>query len=134
MSTATGYTLTAPTDLAFAEAVGRVRTELRDEGFGVLCEIDVQATLREKLGAEIEPYVILGACNPPLAHRALSTESELGALLPCNVVVYRRDGRTHISAIDAERMLSIVGNDALLPIAAQVREKLAAVVERAAAA
>jgi uncharacterized protein (DUF302 family) len=131
MSTATGYTLSTTTELDFVEAVERVRSELKDEGFGVLCEIDVQATLREKLGAEREPYVILGACNPALAHRALAAEAELGALLPCNVVVYAREGRTHISAIDAERMLSIVGNDELQPIAVEVRDRLAAVVERA---
>jgi uncharacterized protein (DUF302 family) len=114
-------------------AVERIRAELKEEGFGVLSEIDVQATLREKLGAEMEPYLILGACNPPLAHQALDTEPELGALLPCNVVVYQRGGETHISAIDAERMLSIVGNNELEPVAAQVRDKLAAVVERTAA-
>jgi uncharacterized protein (DUF302 family) len=131
MPTATGYTLTAATTAPFAATVERVRAELREEGFGVLCEIDVQATLREKLGAEMEPYLILGACNPPLAHRALSTEADLGTLLPCNVVVYARDGETHISAIDAERMLSIVGNDELKPIAEKVREKLAVVVARA---
>jgi uncharacterized protein (DUF302 family) len=131
MPTATGYTLTATTTASFAAAVERVRAELKEEGFGVLCEIDVQATLREKLGAAMEPYIILGACNPPLAHQALTAEAELGALLPCNVVVHQRDRQTHISAIDAEQMLSIVGNDELAPIAAQVREKLAAVVERA---
>jgi len=125
------YTLTATTDLPFDTAVERVRDELKTEGFGVLCEVDVQATLREKLGVEGEPYLILGACNPPLAHQALSVEPDLGTLLPCNVVVYRRDSQTHISAIDAERMLSIVGNDDLAPVAAEVRAKLAAVVERA---
>jgi uncharacterized protein (DUF302 family) len=134
MPTATGYTLTATTASSFTEAVERVRAELKEEGFGVLCEIDAQATLREKLGAEMEPYLILGACNPPLAHEALSAEAELGALLPCNLVVYERDGAIHISAIDAERMLSMVGNDDLQPIAAQVRDKLAVVVERAVAA
>jgi uncharacterized protein (DUF302 family) len=128
---ATGFTLTATTRLPFTDAVERVREELKTEGFGVLCEIDVQATLREKLGVEQEPYLILGACNPPLAHRALSAEPELGTLLPCNVVVYQRDGETHISAIDAERMLSIVGNDDLEPVAVQVRDKLASVVRRA---
>ena len=131
MPTATGYTLTATTTATFTDAVERVRAELKEEGFGVLCEIDVQATLREKLGTEVEPYVILGACNPPLAHQALTAEAELGTLLPCNVVVYQRDGATQISAIDADRMLSIVGNDDLQPIATRVREKLAAVVERA---
>ena len=74
--------------------------------------------------------MILGACNPPLAHRALETEPDLGVLLPCNVIVYERNGTTHVSAVDAERMLSIVDNDALAPIAAEVRERLAAVVER----
>jgi uncharacterized protein (DUF302 family) len=131
MPTTTGYTLTATTTVPFADAVERVRAELREEGFGVLCEIDVQATLREKLGVERQAYTILGACNPPLAHRALSAEPELGTLLPCNVVVYERDGETHVSAIDAERMLSIVGNDELAPIATEVRDRLAAVVERA---
>lgn len=130
---ATGYTLSATTGQSFDDAVARVREELAAEGFGVLSEIDVQATLHAKLGAEMEPYLILGACNPPLAHQALSAEPELGTLLPCNVVVYVRDGETHVSAIDAERMLSIVGNDALLPVAEQVRAKLATVVERATA-
>jgi uncharacterized protein (DUF302 family) len=129
---ATSYTLSSTSELEHADAVERVRDELTAEGFGVLCEIDVQATLREKLGVETDPYVILGACNPPLAHQALSTEPELGTLLPCNVVVYRRDATTHIAAIDAERMLSIVGNDELEPIAAQVRDKLARVVDRVA--
>jgi uncharacterized protein (DUF302 family) len=127
------YTLSSTTTLPFDDAVGRVREELAAEGFGVLCEIDVQATLRARLGEEIEPYLILGACNPPLAHRALAAEPDLGVLLPCNVVVYEREGVTHVSAIDAERMLSIVGNDAVTPIAADVRERLAAVVERAVA-
>jgi uncharacterized protein (DUF302 family) len=128
---ATSYTLSATSSQTFAAAVERVRDELKTEGFGILSEIDVQATLREKLGVEEEPYLILGACNPPLAHQALSAEPDLGTLLPCNVVVYQRDGQTHISAIDAERMLSIVGNDSLASVAAEVRGKLAAVVERA---
>jgi uncharacterized protein (DUF302 family) len=129
---ATGYTLNATTDLGIAEASERVRSELKAEGFGVLCEIDVQATLKEKLGVDGEPYLILGACNPPLAHQALETDLDLGTLLPCNVVVYRQGGSTHISAIDAERMLSIVDNADLAPVAAEVRRRLAAVVNRAA--
>jgi uncharacterized protein (DUF302 family) len=119
---ATSYALSTTTELGFTEAAERVREELTTEGFGVLCEIDVQATLKAKLGVESEPYLILGACNPPLAHQALQTEPELGVLLPCNV------------AVDAERMLSIVGNDQLAPVAADVRRKLARVVERAARA
>ena len=128
---ATSYNLTATTSQPFDAAVERVRNELKSEGFGVLSEIDVQATLRAKLGVEEEPYLILGACNPPLAHQALSAEPDLGTLLPCNVVIYQRNGQTHISAIDAERMLSIVGNDSLASVAAEVRNKLANVVERA---
>ena len=130
---ATRYTLSTKTELDFAEAVARVRDELQTAGFGVLCEIDVQATLKQKLGVEGEPYLILGACNPPLAHQALSAEPELGALLPCNVVVYTRANETRIAAIDPERMLSIVDNPNLQPIAAEVRQRLSTVVERAAA-
>ena len=132
MPTATSYTLTTTTTTPFAATLERVRAELKEEGFGVLCEIDVQATLREKLGVEQEPYTILGACNPPLAHQALSAEPQLGTLLPCNVVVYQEQGRTHVAAVDAEQMLSIVDNNELTPTAAEVRQRLAAVVQRAA--
>jgi uncharacterized protein (DUF302 family) len=127
------YTLTRTTALPFADAVERVRAELAAEGFGVLCEIDVQATLQAKLGVEREPYLILGACNPPLAHQALEAEPGLGVLLPCNVVVYDRDGETFVSAVDAERMLSLVPGDELAEVAAEVRRRLADVVERAVA-
>ena len=132
MLTTDRYTLSAVSSAPFAEAVARVRGELTDAGFGVLCEIDVQSTLREKLGVELEPYLILGACNPPLAHQGLQAEPELGALLPCNVVIYERGGETWISAIDPERMLSIVGNDELASVAAEVKARLSSVVERAA--
>ena len=128
---ATGYTLTQTTPFPYDEAVERVRAELKAEGFGVLCEIDVQATMREKLGVEGEPYLILGACNPPLAHEALQAEADLGVLLPCNVVVYRRGGETRISAVDPERMLSIVENGELASVATEVKGRLRAVVERA---
>ena len=127
MSAVTGYTLSGTTSLSFVDAVARVRETLGEEGFGVLTEIDVQATLREKLGAEMAPYLILGACNPPYAHRAIGLEAELGALLPCNVVVYEQDGATHVAAVDPVAMLSIVDNAALEPVAAEIREK----VERA---
>lgn len=125
------YTLSTATELSFDDAVERVREELAAEGFGVLCEIDVKATLQQKLGVEREPYVILGACNPPLAHAALEAEPELGTLLPCNVVVYRQHGETYIAAVDAERMLSIVQNDDLAATATEVRTRLSAVVDRA---
>jgi uncharacterized protein (DUF302 family) len=126
----TRYALTGETTLPLADAVARVREELKVEGFGVLTEIDVQATLKEKLDIDGQPYVILGACNPSLAHQALEAEPDLGVLLPCNVVVYERGGVTHVSAVDAERMLSIVENDELVLVAEEVRDRLAAVVER----
>jgi uncharacterized protein (DUF302 family) len=131
--TETSYTLSATTTLPFDEAVERVRTELKAQGFGVPAEINVQALLREKIGAEREPYLILGACIPQFAHQALAAEPDLGTLLPCNVAIYQVDGQTHISAIDPERMLSIVGNDELSPVAAQVRERLITVVNRVTA-
>ena len=134
MPTATGYTMTTTSDLPFDRVVERVRAELEAEGFGIPAEIDVQALLRDKIGSDREPYVILGACMPRLADEALDVEPDLGTLLPCNVAVYRADGRTHISAIDPERMLSIVDNNDLAPVASRVREKLKAVVERTGAA
>ena len=124
------YALTGETTRPLTDTVERVREELRVEGFGVLTEIDVKATLREKLDIDVEPYVILGACNPALAHQALEAEPDIGVLLPCNVVVYERDGVTHVSAVDAERMLSIVGSDELTRVAEDVRARLGAVVDR----
>ena len=123
------YTLHGTTPLPFGDAVAMVRETLKAEGFGVLTEIDVQATLREKLGAELEPYLILGACNPTFAHRALQLETELGTLLPCNVVVFVEAGETHVAAVDPVAMLGIVGNGALEPIGAEIRDR----IERAVA-
>ena len=123
----TAYTIAGTTSLPYAKAVERVREELVQEGFGVLTEIDVQATLREKLGEEVDPYVILGACNPSYAHRALGLEPDLGALLPCNVVVYVRDG---VSAVDPVAMLSIVDNPELAEIAGEVRSRVERAVKR----
>ena len=124
------YVISAETDLPFAEAVNRTRSA-PEAGYGVLCEIDVKAKL-EELGVEREPYVILGACNPPLASEGLDAEPELGALLPCNVVVYKHEGSTRVAAVEPERMLAIVGNEELDPIAQQVREDLGRVVEEIA--
>jgi uncharacterized protein (DUF302 family) len=94
-----------------------------------LCEIDVAKTLKEKIGAEFRPYVILGACNPQFAFEALSAEAQLGLLLPCNVVVQERDAETIVSAIDAKQLLSIVGRPELEPIAGEVNARLRAVVD-----
>ncbi len=127
MATAT-YGIGKLVQTPFDETLARARAALKEQGFGVLCEIDVQATMKEKLGVESGRYVILGSCNPPLAHRALSVEPEMGLLLPCNVIVYETGDGTRVSAIDAELMLGFVGNPELADIAAQVREKLSSVI------
>lgn len=128
----TNYVIARDTDLPFEEATQRTRTLLQEAGYGILSEIDVKAKLEEKLGIEREPYMILGACNPPLANQGLDAEPDLGALLPCNVVVYEREGRTRVAAVEPETMLSVVGNDELGPIAEQVRGDLTRVVEELA--
>ncbi len=125
----TGYALSGTSATGFDDTVGRVREELKNQGFGVLCEIDVRETLRQKLGVETGPYLILGACNPPFAHRALEAEPELGVFLPCNVVVFEQDEVVHVAAVDPEQMLSLTGNEELAPIAAEVGNLLRHVVE-----
>ena len=123
------YTISRTVDLGHDEAIEAVTAALKEEGFGVLTTIDVQATLRNKIGAEVEPYVILGACNPHLAHRALGEEDELGALLPCNVVVYRRGDTTHVAAMDPNAALGVVGNDAIVPVADEATERITQALE-----
>lgn len=115
---------------SYAEAVDAVKAALKDEGFGVLCEIDVAKTLKEKLGADTEPYVILGACNPQLAHTALQAEPNLGLLLPCNVIVRESKGATLAGAIDAHRMLDVASNAALEPVAAEAAARLSRALGR----
>lgn len=119
-----GRVVAAPYD----EVLPKVKDALKDEGFGVLTEIDVQATLRAKLGVERGKYTILGACSPRHAHRALEVEPELGLLLPCNVVVYETERGTRVSAIDAAAMLGAVGNPALDETAADVAAHLKRVI------
>ena len=118
----------------YAEAVERTRAALKAEGFGTICEIDVRKTIKDKLGAEFRPYVILGACNPPLAHKALEAEPDLGLLLPCNVIVYEADGGAVVEAMDPEKVLGLVGKPALEPIAHEVKAKLERAIERVATA
>jgi uncharacterized protein (DUF302 family) len=129
VSTRLGYGSEVTSRLDFAETLGRVRDALKSEGFGVLCEIDVAKTLKEKIGKDLPPYVILGTCNPELASRALSAEPRLGLLLPCNVVVSEEPAGTKIAAIDAQAMLGVVHNAALDPIAAEVNARLSRVLE-----
>ncbi|MDE0805380.1 MAG: DUF302 domain-containing protein [Acidimicrobiales bacterium] len=115
------YTKTAALDLPFPEAVERVKKALSEQGFGILTEIDLQTTMKEKLDIDIEPYIILGACNPQLAHRALEADRSIGALLPCNVVV-RNDGeKTVVDALDPSIMSSLsTGLDAVASDAGQL--------------
>ena len=114
-----------PVDLGFDEAVDTVTEELGKEGFGVLTEIDVQATLKKKLGEDMRPYRILGACNPPLAHQAVTAVPEIGLLLPCNVLVREDDdGKVHVSFMDPGSVLGLVDNPDVEPLAEQVKEKL----------
>lgn len=115
-----GTTLQVP----YEEAIPRVKEALKAEGFGVLTEIDVRRTLREKLGAEMDPYIILGACNPPLAHRALEQEPEIGLLLPCNVVVRAQGTGSRVDVADPKAMLGIVGNEQLNAIAEEAKQRL----------
>ena len=118
-----GYRVHTP--LGYEAAVEAVTAALKHEGFGVLTTIDMQATLQAKLGVETAPYAILGACNPPLAHRALTAEQEIGLLLPCNVIVYvNAAGQTVVSAIDPEAMFMLVRRDDLAPIAREVGTRL----------
>ena len=120
-------TLALPID----EADARVRAALQAEGFGVLTEIDVHATLKAKLDVDFRPYRILGACNPPLAHQALSAETDIGLLLPCNVVVYEGDepGETVVSVLDPEVQLSMTGRDDIAPLAREVRARMERVLD-----
>ncbi|GIW07244.1 MAG: hypothetical protein KatS3mg060_2049 [Dehalococcoidia bacterium] len=118
------YGFGASLDLPYELAIARVKEALKAEGFGVLTEIDVTRTLQEKLGVETTPYVILGACNPVLAHRALSIEPELGLLLPCNVVVRAEGAGSRVDIADPQAMLGIVGNPKLDEIAGEARARL----------
>jgi uncharacterized protein (DUF302 family) len=126
-----GFGLELP--LSYEHAIEAVTAALKEQGFGVLTTIDVQATLKEKLGEKFRPYTILGACNPPLAHRALSADLQIGLMLPCNVVVYQTDsGRSRVEFLDPETALGIVGNDSLEPVAREAKERLERVAGRLA--
>ena len=123
------YGITVRTHLPFAAAVARVRQALKDQGFGVLTEIDMQATLRERLGQDMEDYLILGACNPPLAHRALDTDRKIGLLLPCNVVVRTADGQTVIEALNPQVMVQVAGQPSLKPVADEATSRIRAALD-----
>ena len=124
MTTSTHYTFGTVLPTPIDETRGRVEAALKEQGFGVLTEIDVRATLREKLGIEREPYLILGACNPQLAHRALEADPSVGALLPCNVVLRAEDDRTRVEVMDPGAALAIAGADGLAELAAEAQQRL----------
>jgi len=124
------YSISKEVNLSYDEALEKVTEELKKEGFGVLTEIDVKKTLKEKLNVDVSRYKILGACNPPFAHKALKAEPGVGLLLPCNVIVYESDsGVTHVAAINAQAMLSVIGRDDIEPIAKEVNDRLKRVID-----
>lgn len=123
------YGYTKETTLPFMEAVAKVRETLANEGFGILTEIDVKATMKKKLDVDYENYIILGACNPPFAHKALQVEKEVGLLLPCNVLAYEDDRKVFVSAILPTIGMSMVESDSLGSIAVEVEEKLKAAID-----
>lgn len=131
MSTDLGLNVTLA--VPYEEAIEKATAALKEEGFGVLTEIDVKATLKKKLDVDFRRYVILGACNPNLAYRALQTELDLGLLLPCNVIVYETDdGQSRVSIIDPLFMVSVADNESLQEVAGQARERLSRVTEKLA--
>jgi len=123
------YGFSKTVDMPFEQAIEKVTIELKKEGFGVLTSIDVKETLKQKINVDFKKYTILGACNPPIAHKALQEEEELGLLLPCNVVVYEKDDKTRISIFDPMVMTWIVENDQMKTIATEVQEKLQRVLK-----
>lgn len=131
LSTATQhkYGLHRVINLPHAETLARTRQALQQAGFGVLFEIDMQAKLNEKLGVEMQRYIILGACHPPLAWQTLQEEIDIGLLLPCNVIVYEKGGHCVVAAIDAAKLMAVVGNPKLAANAQQINEMLWHVIE-----
>ena len=123
------YALTIEMDLSYDEAVAKAREAFAAQGFGILTEIDVQATLKAKIGADIEPYLILGACNPQLAHQALEIEPKIGLLLPCNVVVRAGDGCTIVEALDPKVIAEVPGRDELVPVADEAGRRIRAALD-----
>lgn len=118
------YGISITLDETFDDAMARVRDALAEQGFGILTEIDMAATLHQKLGVEVAPQVILGACNPPLAHRAVQTEESIGLLLPCNVVVRAAEAGVVVEALDPQIMVRVTGNDDLTAVADEAAARL----------
>lgn len=124
------YGFSKTVNLSFDQTVEKVTEELKKEGFGVLTTIDVKETLKKKLDVDFKRYTILGACNPPFAHKALQAEEEIGLLLPCNVIVYEKGSSTVVSAFDPMVMMKVIDNEKMAPIAGEVRDRVKRVIER----
>ncbi|HSP40244.1 MAG TPA: DUF302 domain-containing protein [Gillisia sp.] len=125
------YYFSKTLDTSFDDAIDKVTKELKEEGFGILTEIDVKETFKKKLDIDFRKYRILGACNPQMAHKAISAESKIGTMLPCNVIVQEvENGKTEVSAVDPVASMTAVENDDLGSIAQEVRSKLQLVIER----
>jgi len=122
------YGFSKTVSLPYEQAIEKVTEELKKEGFGVLTTIDVRDTLKKKLDVDFNKYIILGACNPPFAHKALVAEEQIGLLLPCNVIVYEKNGRTIVAAFDPMTMAALVENEALKTIAEEVTARLQRVI------
>ena len=116
-------------EIEFNQAIEKTKEELKKEGFGVLTEINVKETLKNKLDVEHDDYIILGACNPPFAHKALQAEKEIGLMLPCNVIIYKENNFVYASAILPTQAMSMIQNDSLNEIAVEVEEKLKRVID-----
>ncbi|MDE3077083.1 MAG: DUF302 domain-containing protein [Chloroflexota bacterium] len=125
----TAYGFGKKVNLPYEQAIERTKAALKSQGFGVLTEIDVRKTMKEKLDADVEPYIILGACNPPLAHKALTAERDIGLLLPCNVVVHQDGAGSRVMAMDPEAALGIVHNAALEEVAREAKSRLQTALE-----
>ena len=123
------YYFSKTLDEPFQPAVERTIAALKDHGFGVLTRIDVRSTLKEKIGADFRPYVILGACNPRMAHQALQAEDKIGTMLPCNVIVQEIGGKTEVAAVDPVASMQAIQNEKLAAVASEVREELKAVIQ-----
>jgi len=124
-----GYGISKQVSLSYEKAIEKVTEELKKEGFGVLTTIDVKDTLKKKLDVDFSRYMILGACNPPFAYKALQAEEQIGLLLPCNVIVYEKEGKTIVGAFDPMSMVKMVENEALKPIAEDSAARLRRVLD-----
>jgi uncharacterized protein (DUF302 family) len=123
------YGITKTIDLSYEEAIEKVTEELKKEGFGVLTTIDVRETLKKKLDVDFQKYIILGACNPPFAYEALKAEMQIGLLMPCNVIIYEKDGKTIVSAFNPATIAAVSNNEKLNELSANLNKKIYKVID-----